>query len=107
VPVSADAGYPGLDTLRLDPTTGTITKDTGLPMVFVSTDGTSVWVLSSAAPYGSAAGLVANIDPKTGDMNEQTELPVENVNFPNALGVYEGSAWVINDDGGKLTRVNP
>jgi len=107
LPVSANANYPGLDVLRLDPVTGTITKDTGIPMVFVSTDGTSVWVLSSAAPYTSAAGLVANIDPATGAMNEQAELPVENDNFPSALGVYEGSAWVINDDGGKLTRVNP
>jgi hypothetical protein len=107
VPVPADASYPGLDTLRLDPVTGTITKDTGLPMVFVSTDGTSVWVLSSAAPYSSAAGLVANINPTTGDMNEQTDLPVRNDNFPNTLGVYEGSAWVINVDGGTLTKVSP
>ena len=107
VPVSANANYPGLDTLRLDPVTGTIAKDTGLPMVFVSTDGTSVWVMSSAAPYNSAAGLVANIDPVTGDMNEQAELPVENDKYPNTLGVYEGSAWVINDDGGTLTKVSP
>jgi hypothetical protein len=107
VPVPADASYPGLDTLRLDPATGTITKDTGLPMVFVSTDGTSVWVLSSEAPYGSAAGLVANIDPTTGDMKEQADLPAKNDNFPNTLGVYEGSAWVINVDGGTLTKVSP
>jgi hypothetical protein len=107
LPVSANANFPGLDTLRLDPVTGTITKDTGLPMVFVSTDGTSVWVLSSAGPYSSAAGLVANIDPATGVMNEQTELPVDIENPPNTLGVYEGSAWVINDDGGELMRVNP
>jgi len=107
VPVPSNANFPGLDALRLDPVTGTITKDMGLPMVFVSTDGTSVWVLSSAAPYTSAAGLVANIDPATGDMNEQVELPVENDQYPNALGVYEGSAWVINDDGGTLTKVSP
>jgi len=107
LPVPSNAAYPGLDTLRLDPTTGMIENDTGLPMVFVATDGTSVWVLSSAAPYLSAAGLVGNIDPTTGQLNEQAELPVQSYNTPDTLGVYEGVAWVINDGTGTLTKVSP
>ncbi len=107
LPVPANATYPGLDTLRLDPTTGAVENDTGLPMVFVATDGTSVWVLSSAPPYMSAAGLVGNIDPTTGQMNEQAELPIQSYNTPDTLGVYRGVAWVINDGAGTLTKVSP
>lgn len=106
LPVPSEAAYPGLDTLRLDPTSGVIENDTGLPMVFVATDGTSVWVLSSAPPYRSAAGLVGNLDPTTGQMNEQAELPVRSYDTPDTLGVYEGVAWVINGSAGTLTKVS-
>lgn len=107
LPVPSNAAYPGLDTLRLDPTTGVIENDTGLPMVFVATDGTSVWALSSAPPYQSAAGLVGRVDPTTGQLNEQAELPVQGYNTPDTLGVYDGAAWVINDGVGTLTKVSP
>jgi len=106
LPVPANAPYPGLDTLRLDPRTGRITLDTGLPMVFVSTDGTSVWVLGSAPPYRSAAGLLGNVNPTTGAMSMDAELPVESYKTPDTLGVYQGSAWVINDSLGTLTKVS-
>ncbi|MDA8182884.1 MAG: hypothetical protein M0035_00385 [Actinomycetota bacterium] len=106
LPVPANAPYPGLDTLRLDPTTGRITRDTGLPMTFVSTDGTSVWVLGSAPPYRSAAGLLGKVNPTTGAMSTDAELPVESYKTPDTLGVYQGSAWVINDGLGTLTKVS-
>lgn len=107
LPVPANTNYPGLDTLRLDPMTGAIKQDTGLPMVWVATDGTSVWALSSAPPYLSATGLVGNINSITGGMNEQVELPVIGYNAPDTLGVHAGNAWVINDGAGTLTRVSP
>ncbi|MHB8320351.1 MAG: hypothetical protein ACYDEP_14190 [Acidimicrobiales bacterium] len=106
LPVPANAPYPGLDTLRLDPRTGSIAKDTGLPMVFVSTDGASVWVLGSAPPYQSAAGLLGNVDPASGAMSVVVELRVMSYETPDALGVYRGSVWVINDALGTLTKVS-
>jgi hypothetical protein len=107
LPVPDNAAYPGLDTLRLNPSTGATAEDTGLPTVFIATDGASVWVLSSAAPYSADAGLVASINPTSGAMNEQATLPVESNTVPNTLGVYEGDAWVINDGARTLTRVSP
>lgn len=107
LPVPSGAAYPGLDTLRLDPTTGVIENDTGLPMVFVATDGTSVWELSSAPPYQSADGLVGQVDQTTGQLNEQAELPVRAYNTPDTLGVYDRAAWVIDDGVGTLTKVSP
>jgi len=105
LPVPESATYPGLDTLRLDPTTGRITMDTGLPMTFVAAHGTSVWVLGSAAPYQSAAGLLGNVNPTTGAMSTDAELPIESYNVPDTVGVYRGNAWVINDSLGTLTKV--
>ena len=107
VPVPAAATYPGLDTLRLDPRTGKIAQDTGLPMVFVSTDGTAVWALGSAPPYGSDAGLLAKIGPTAGTMSEKAQLSVTGYNVPDTLGVSAGTAWVINDGAGTLTKISP
>lgn len=101
VPVPAAATYPGLDTLRLDPRTGKLAQDTGLPMASVSTDGTTVWGLGSAPPYGSDAGLLAKIGPTTGTMSEKAQLSVTGYNVPDTLGVSAGTAWVINDGAGK------
>ena len=107
VPVPPHATYPGLDTLRLDPTTGRITHDTGLPMTFVSTDGTSVWALGSAPPYRSDAGLLAKIAATAGTIRDKAQLPATGYNVPDTLGVYAGTAWVINDRSGTLTRISP
>jgi len=107
VPVPPHATYPGLDTLRLDPTTGKIAQDTGLPMAFVSTDGTSVWALGSAPPYRSDAGLLAKIAATAGTMSDKAQLPATGYNVPDTLGVYAGTAWVINDGAGTLTRISP
>jgi hypothetical protein len=107
VPVPPHATYAGLDTLRLDPTTGKIAQDTGLPMTFVSTDGTSVWALGSAPPYRSDAGLLAKIAAVAGTMSDKAQLPATGYIAPDTLGVYAGTAWVVNDSAGTLTRISP
>ncbi len=81
--------------------------DTGLPMTFVSTDGTSVWALGSAPPYGSDAGLLAKIAATAGTMSDKAQLPATGNIVPDTLGVYAGTAWVINDGAGTLTRISP
>lgn len=107
LPVPPHATYPGLDTLRLDPTTGTVAQDTGLPMTLVSTDGTSVWALGSAPPYGSDGGLLAKINPTAGTMIAKARLPTTRYDVPDTLGVHAGMAWIINDGAGTLTRISP
>lgn len=108
VPPRLSLSVPGLDVLRLDPTTGVVAEDIGLPMAFVATDGTSVWALSSAPPYSSDAGLVARVNPATGAIIQRAGLPTRlSYESPDTLGVYRGSAWVINEFLRTLTRVTP
>jgi outer membrane protein assembly factor BamB len=110
VNLSAPPGssVPGLDVLRLDPATGAIGADTGLPMIFVATDGASVWALSSAPPFPSDAGLVAQVNPATGVIVKRAELPtVLGSQPPYTIGVYRGSAWVINYFRRTLTKISP
>jgi hypothetical protein len=105
LPTPPGASYPGLDVLRLDPRTGSLAGDTGLPMTFVATDGTSVWALGSAPPYASDAGLASEINPASGSMIEHAQLPAPLAQAPDTVGVHNGSAWVINDFLGTLTRI--
>jgi hypothetical protein len=105
LPTPPRASYPGLDVLRLDPRTGSLADDTGLAMTFVATDGTSVWALGSAPPYASEAGLVTQVNPATGSMIKRAELPAPGYQAPDTVGVHYGSAWVINDFLGTLTRI--
>ena len=108
LPAPPRSSVPGLDVLRLDPATGAIVVDTGLPMVFVATDGTSVWALSSAPPFPSDSGLVAQINPATGEIMKRAELPtVLGSQPPDTIGVYTGSAWVINYFLRTLTKISP
>lgn len=76
-------------------------------MTFVSTDGTSVWAVGSAPPYGSDAGLLAKIAATAGTMSDKAQLPATGYNVPDTLGVYAGTAWIINDGAGTLTRISP
>lgn len=76
-------------------------------MTFVSTDGTSVWALSGAPPYRSDAGLFAKIAATAGTMSDKAQLPATRYNVPDILGVYAGTAWVVNDGAGTLTRISP
>ncbi|MFC0082598.1 PQQ-binding-like beta-propeller repeat protein [Aciditerrimonas ferrireducens] len=107
LPVPPNARYPGLDLVRLDPTTGGIAQDTGLPIAFVATDGTSVWALGSAPPYRSDGGLVAELDLRSGTLRARTQLPAFGYDLPDTLGVSDGAAWVLNDTAGTLTRIRP
>jgi hypothetical protein len=107
LPVPSHASYPGLDILRLDPSTGALEEDTGLPMTFVATDGSSVWALGSAPPYASEAGLVVQIDPANGAILHRVHIPAPGYNVPDTIGVYMDHAWVVNDFLGVLTRVSP
>jgi hypothetical protein len=107
LPVPAHATYPGLDILRLNPLTGARTDDTGLPMTFVAAAGANVWALGSAPPYGSDAGLVAQIDPATGAIVRKAHLPAPRAQAPDTIGVYQGTVWVLNDFRGTMTRIAP
>jgi outer membrane protein assembly factor BamB len=107
LPVPARAAYPGLAILRLDPVTGKLTKDTGLPMAYVAAEGPSLWALSSAPPDTSASGLVAEINPANGAITRRASLPAPGYQMPDTIGVYQRHAWVINDFLGTLTRIAP
>jgi hypothetical protein len=107
LPAPKRSPVPGLDVLRLNPATGAVTKDTGLPMIFVATDGPAVWALSSEPPYASDSGLVAQVNPATGSIMKRAELPSPGAQVPDTIGVYRGSAWIINDFLETLTKVNP
>lgn len=107
LPVPQHATYPGLDVLRLDPESGALARDTGLPMSYVATDGSSVWALGSAAPYLSAAGLAAQLDPVTGGIVRRARLPAPGYLVPSAIGVADGHAWVLNGFLGRVARITP
>jgi hypothetical protein len=107
LPVPSRATYPGLDVLRLSPRTGSVKDDTGLPMTFVAAGGSGVWALSSAPPYTSAAGLVAQINPVTGAIVRKAHLPAPRAQAPDTVGVYQGTVWVLNDFLGTITRIAP
>lgn len=107
LPVPEHATYPGLDVLRLDAASGALARDTGLPMPYVATDGSSVWALGSAAPYLSAAGLVAQLDPATGEIVRRARLPAPGYLAPSAIGVSGGHAWVLNGFLGRVARITP
>lgn len=107
LPVPPPATYPGLDILRLSPVTGALTEDTGLPMTFVAASGPGVWALSSVPPDTSDAGLVAQIDPANGTMIQNAHLTAPTGQTPDTIGVYQGTAWVLNDFLGTITRIAP
>jgi hypothetical protein len=107
LPVPPRATYPGLDILRLNPLTGSLSEDTGLPMTFVAAGGSGVWALGSAPPYTSDAGLVAQINPATGAIVRKAHLPAPSAQAPDTVGVYQGTVWVLNDFLGTITRIAP
>ena len=107
LPVPRHATYPGLDILRLSPVTGSLQKDTGIPMTFVAASGPEVWALSSAPPYTSDAGLVAQINPANGTIIQNTHLTAPTGQAPDTIGVYRGTTWILNDFLGTITRIGP
>jgi len=108
LPAPPRSPAPGLDVLRLNPATGAIVADTRLPMIFVATDGTTVWALSSAPPFPSDSGLMAQVNPATGVIVERAELPtLLDSQPPYTIGAYRGSAWVTNSFLRTLTKISP
>jgi hypothetical protein len=107
LPVPSRATYPGLDILRLNPLTGSLKEDTGIPMTFVAAGGPDVWALSSAPPYMSDAGLVAKINPANGAITQKAHLIAPTTQAPDTIGVYKGTVWVLNDFLGTITRIAP
>jgi hypothetical protein len=107
LPVPPHATYPGLDILRLSPVTGSLKKDTGIPMTFVAASGDDVWALSSAPPYTSDAGLVAQINPVNGTIIQNTHLTAPTGQAPDTIAVHQGTIWILNDFLGTLTRIGP
>jgi hypothetical protein len=105
LPVPPDANYPHLDLLQLDPESGRLEADTGLPMLYVATNGSSVWALGTSSPYVSYEGLIGEVDPRSGALLAQAQLPTHGYQVPDTVGVDHGAAWVINDFLGTLTRV--
>jgi hypothetical protein len=107
LPVPPRATYPGLDILRLNPLTGSLKDDTGVPMTFVAAGGSDVWALGSAPPDASDAGLVMQINPATGAITQKARLPAPRAQAPDTVGVYQGTVWVLNDFLGTVTRIAP
>lgn len=106
LPVPSHVKDPHLDLLRLNPKSGGIERDTGLPMLYVATDGSSVWALGTSTPYVSYEGMIGEIHPRTGELLAQAQLPTHGYQVPDTVGVDDGAAWVINDFLGTLTRVS-
>jgi hypothetical protein len=107
LPVPRYSRSPGLDILRLDPRTGVLSRDTGLPMTYVATDGSEVWALGSAPPFASESGLVAQLNPVTGAILRAARLPARGYLAPDTIGVTAGHAWVLDDFLGQLARIGP
>lgn len=102
--------YPGFDTLELNPVTGAIEHDTGLPLLLAATDGSDVWGIFSTPRHGN---YIARIDSSTRTVAGITSSPSRGPAFtPDTIGVNDGAAWIINTnlqsltsrDGGFATR---
>jgi hypothetical protein len=100
----ADA-YPGFDTLELNPITGAVEHDTGLPLLLAATDGNDVWGIFATPQHGN---YVARIDPNTRTVEGATSSPFKGPAFtPDTIGVDHGAAWIMNTNLQTLTRVVP
>jgi hypothetical protein len=100
------SAYPGLDTLVLNPNTGAVTHDTGLPLLLTAADrGGDVWGIFSTPQHGN---YIARIDPSTRTVAGITSSPFKAPAFtPDTIGVSDGVAWVINTNLQTLTKVVP
>jgi len=98
------SAYPGLDTLELNPTTGAVEHDTGLPLLLAATDPSSdVWGIFSTPRHGN---YIARIDSGTRTVAGITSSPSKGSAFtPDTIGVNDGAAWIINTNLQSLTKV--
>jgi hypothetical protein len=99
------SAYPGFDTLELNPLTGAVEHDTGLPLLLAATDGSDVWGIFSTPQHGN---YIARIDPGTRTVAGITSSPFKAPAFtPDTIGVSKGAAWIINTNLQTLTKVMP
>jgi hypothetical protein len=97
--------YPGLDTLELNPTTGAVEHDTGLPLVLAAAAGNQVWGIFATPQHGS---YIARIDPRTRTVAGVTSSPSQGPAFtPDTIAVNNDAAWIINTNLQTLTKVVP
>jgi hypothetical protein len=90
------------DTLQLNPVTGALEHDTGLPLLRAATDGRAVWGILAAPRHGD---YVARIDPGTRTVAAVTSSPAQApASTPDAIGVGGGAAWIVNTSLQTLTR---
>jgi hypothetical protein len=94
---------PRVDTLELDPATGAVEHDTGLPLLRVATDGRDVWGILATPRHG---GSIARIDPARRTIAGVAASPSRPPAFtPDTIAVGDGAAWIINSHMQTLTRV--
>lgn len=97
--------YPGLDTLELNPATGAVAHDTGLPLVLAAADANDVWGIFATPRHGN---YVARINAGTHKVAGITSSPSKGSAFtPNTIAVSNGAAWIINTNLQTLTKVVP
>ncbi len=106
LPSGKPAGaYPGFDTLELNPVTGALKHDTGLPLLLAAADGRDVWGIFSTPQHGN---YIARINPSTRTVAGITSSPFRAPAFtPDTIGVGDGAAWIINANLQTLTKVVP
>lgn len=100
------SAYPGLDTLELNPNTGAVAHDTGLPLLLAATDGgDEVWGIFAKPRHGN---YIARIDSRTRTVAGITSSPFKGSAFtPDTISVSGGAAWIINSNLQTLTKVTP
>jgi hypothetical protein len=99
------SAYPGFDTLELNPVTGAVEHDTGLPLLLAATDGSDVWGIFSTPHHGN---YIARIDPSTDTVAGITSSAFKAPAFtPDTIAVSDGAAWIINTNLQTLTKVVP
>jgi hypothetical protein len=97
--------YPGFDTLELNPITGVVEYDTGLPLLLAAADGHEVWGIFATPRHGN---YIARINPRTRTVAGITSSPFGGPAFtPDTIGLSNGSAWIINTNLQTLTKVVP
>jgi hypothetical protein len=98
------SAYPGFDTLQLNPVTGAVERDTGLPLVLVAADGSDVWGIFATPRHGE---YIARIDPNSRRAAGITSSPKAPSVTPDTIGVADRAAWIIGTNLQTLTKVMP
>ncbi len=108
ITVTVDQGrpanaYPGLDTIELNPTNAALVRDTSLPLILVSANGSDVEGILGSARGGE---YIAKIDRKRGAIEGVASSPFKAPAYtPDTILAAAGSAWIINTNLQTLTKV--